>query len=234
MTKEELEKEADKYADDYATPDLDSSFRVYMFEASKEGYLAGAEPREKRIAELEKENANLKIDMDSSCKAWKKLSDEYKKRWKECEKKNAELKSIKDVADLIRLNNSHIVAMAQLNNNNVALRKENAELKHTTSTLRQEKDNSNAHAKAMEIVAKTRTDQLTKAKDIIEDYMIIVKGGNITVCSVPEENRCINVSKLNEQAEQFLKGDGCPDCFCEDCTKEDCGIKKLGLIEVKK
>ena len=45
------------------------------------------------------------------------------------EKENAELKSLKDVADLIRLNNSHIVAMAQLNNNNVALRKENAELK---------------------------------------------------------------------------------------------------------
>ena len=60
MTKEELEKEADKYADGWATPDLDSSFRAYMFEASKEGYLAGAEPREKRIAELERENAELK------------------------------------------------------------------------------------------------------------------------------------------------------------------------------
>lgn len=59
MTKEELEKEADKYADDYATPDLNCSFRANMFEASKEGYLAGAEPREKRIAELEKEIARL-------------------------------------------------------------------------------------------------------------------------------------------------------------------------------
>lgn len=49
-----------------------------------------------------------------------------------------------------------------------------------------------------------KDDQLTKAKDIIKDYMIIVKGGNITACSVPEENRCINVLKLNEQAEQFL------------------------------
>lgn len=46
--------------------------------------------------------------------------------------------------------------------------------------------------------------QLTKAKEIIKDYMIIVKGGNITACSVPEENRCINVLKLNEQAKQFL------------------------------
>lgn len=55
MKREELEKEANKYADDYATPDLDCSFRAYMFEASKEGYLAGAEPREKRIAELEEQ-----------------------------------------------------------------------------------------------------------------------------------------------------------------------------------
>lgn len=45
--------------------------------------------------------------------------------------------------------------------------------------------------------------QLCKAKAIIKDYMIVAD--HITVCSVPEENRCINVLKLNEQAEQFLK-----------------------------
>jgi hypothetical protein len=47
-------------------------------------------------------------------------------------KENAELRNLKDVADLIRLNNSSVVTMAQLNNNNVALRKENAELKAKT------------------------------------------------------------------------------------------------------
>ena len=45
--------------------------------------------------------------------------------------------------------------------------------------------------------------QLCKAKAIIKDYMIVAD--HTTVCSVPEENRCINVLKLNEQAEQFLK-----------------------------
>ena len=60
MTKEELEKEANKYADENATPDLDYSFRVDIFEASKEGYLAGAEPREKRIAELEAQIEKMK------------------------------------------------------------------------------------------------------------------------------------------------------------------------------
>ena len=48
-------------------------------------------------------------------------------------------------------------------------------------------------------------EQLTKAKKIIKDYMIIAKGAHTTVCGVPEENRTIYVLKLNEEAEQFLK-----------------------------
>lgn len=47
--------------------------------------------------------------------------------------------------------------------------------------------------------------QLTKAKEIIKDYLTIVKGSHITVCGVSEENRTINVLKLNEEAEEFLK-----------------------------
>lgn len=46
--------------------------------------------------------------------------------------------------------------------------------------------------------------ELTKAKEIIKDYMTIVKGAHTTVCGVSEENRTINVLKLNEEAEQFL------------------------------
>lgn len=47
--------------------------------------------------------------------------------------------------------------------------------------------------------------QLCKAKAIIKDYKIVAMADHCEVCSVPEENRCINVLKLNEQAEQFLK-----------------------------
>ena len=47
--------------------------------------------------------------------------------------------------------------------------------------------------------------QLIKAKEIIKDYMTIVKGNHTTVCGVPEENRTINVLQLNEEAEQFIK-----------------------------
>lgn len=48
--------------------------------------------------------------------------------------------------------------------------------------------------------------QLTKAKEIIKDYMTIAKGAHTTVCGVSEENRTINVLKLNEEAEQFISG----------------------------
>ena len=50
-------------------------------------------------------------------------------------------------------------------------------------------------------------EQLTKAKEIIKDYMTIAKGSHTTVCGVPEENRTIYVLKLNEEAEQFLNGE---------------------------
>ena len=46
-----------------------------------------------------------------------------------------------------------------------------------------------------------------KAKEIIKDYMTIVKGAHTTVCSVSEENRTINVLKLNKEAEQFLNSE---------------------------
>ena len=50
-------------------------------------------------------------------------------------------------------------------------------------------------------------EQLTKAKEIIKDYMTIAKGSHTTVCGVPEENRTIYVLKLNEEAERFLNGE---------------------------
>ena len=46
--------------------------------------------------------------------------------------------------------------------------------------------------------------ELLKAKEIIKDYMTIVKGAHTTVCGVSEENRTINVLKLNKEAEQFI------------------------------
>lgn len=77
----------------------------------------------------------------------------------------------------------------------ISLEKENAELKHIIATLRQEKDNVSMHAKAMEVVAKTRSDQLIKAKEIIKGLLSFVDSlGNYS-------------GGIFARAEQFLKGE---------------------------
>ena len=52
-----------------------------------------------------------------------------------------------------------------------------------------------------------KNQQLTKAKEIIKDYLTIAKSAHITVCGVPEENRTIYVLQLNEEAEEFLNSE---------------------------
>ena len=79
------------------------------------------------------------------------------------------------------------------------LERENAELKEQCLILA---DCNTCHSTCSEIKK-----QLTKAKEIIKDYMTIVKGAHTTLCGVPEENRTIHVLKLNEKAEQFLNSE---------------------------
>ena len=108
------------------------------------------------------------------------------------------------------------------------LKKENAELKEKISVLLsckncpenkggwvcvKEYENKCLSQKIMHITElkkenaelKKTVIKLTKAKEIIKDYMTIVKGSHTTVCGVSEENRTINVLKLNEEAEQFIR-----------------------------
>ena len=61
MIKEELEKEAEEWVISN-TEIYDDKFGIEckVKPQAEEAYLAGAEPREKRIADLEKENAELK------------------------------------------------------------------------------------------------------------------------------------------------------------------------------
>ena len=81
---------------------------------------------------------------------------------------------------------------------------ENAELKEENKFLKEQclllADGNVCNSTYSEIKK-----QLNKTKEIIKDYMTIVKGSHTTVCGVSEENRTINVLKLNEEAEQFLK-----------------------------
>ena len=116
-------------------------------------------------------------------------------------------------------------AIMEIRTHIAKLEKENAELKEKVSYLEDNlrvarKDRKNLQLKvgkglkefikdcpysALKLYANGYyIEQLTKAKEIIKDYMIIVKGAHTTVCGVPEENRTIYVLKLNEEAEQFL------------------------------
>ena len=61
MTKEELKKEAKIYA----KRKFDEEEQAYLHDIIAQTYFVGAEPREKRIEELEKENAELKADNDA-------------------------------------------------------------------------------------------------------------------------------------------------------------------------
>ena len=103
-----------------------------------------------------------------------------------------EVKEWKDKADLW-------CKTANLKDHNIMinkeLEKENAELKHTIATLRQEKDNVSMHAKAMEVVAKTKSDQLTKAKEIIKLLLWDLRN--------KESDPLIDVNR----AEQFLNSE---------------------------
>ena len=85
---------------------------------------------------------------------------------------------------------------------------ENAELKEQLGDkfMQKQKDKADLVWK-LKTANEQKASQLNKAKEIIKDYMTIVKGAHTTVCGVSEENRTINVLKLNEEAEQFLNGE---------------------------
>ena len=94
MTKKELKKEAIQYAVDYPT----SYGKGYKHKDLRVAYLAGAEPREKRISKLEKENTELKARLI----AINLLTPELEKQSKARKKQLAEAKElIEDIYDLI-------------------------------------------------------------------------------------------------------------------------------------
>ena len=68
MNKEELEKEAEEYAlDTYEMCSYSDLPYASDRRAREQAYIAGAEPREKRIADLEAENEQIK-NSDTLCK----------------------------------------------------------------------------------------------------------------------------------------------------------------------
>ena len=75
MTEEEFEKEARNFASVYAHEyAIDNNFDS-VYQASKEGYKNGAEPREKRINELEAQIEKMKCWCN--CKNYLSCLEEY-------------------------------------------------------------------------------------------------------------------------------------------------------------
>ena len=98
MTKEELEKEAEEYADKHAfRVPYDGSNKFYDdvdFKASKEGYVLGAEPREKQI----------QIDAEQ-IRALQKQNGELTDKVNDLED-NQQMQTISQKAEIMRLGNS--------------------------------------------------------------------------------------------------------------------------------
>ena len=88
MTKEELEKEADKWVkgNTEIIDDEELGMECIKEPQAKEAYLAGAEPREKRIAELE-------ALIHAERKRQEQCDDIHLRKIAELEKENAELKN---------------------------------------------------------------------------------------------------------------------------------------------
>ena len=113
MNKEELKQESKEYADNILKDvncTLGNPRARYINSLDiEEAYQKGAEPREKRITELEKKNERLTVSYETL-----KLHDEEEIGMLKSE--NAELKGLKDVATLIRANNDTVTTLMQLNN----------------------------------------------------------------------------------------------------------------------
>ena len=128
------------------------------------------------------------------------MTEEQKEKYANFLDKVSEILGLNKPVDILRLCAVTDEYLRPIEKHITELEKENAELKEN---YRKRGDIIISLERQLRL--NIHSDKLTKAKEIIKDYMIIVRGGNITICSVPEENRCINVLKLNEQAEQFLK-----------------------------
>lgn len=129
MTKEELEKDyyADRPTEPYSDDDSPNDWANIAHYAEE-----NLEKAFKRIADLEKENAELKEDNDAR-KFAMAMSEKVEKQLRD---ENTELKGIKDVATLIRANNDTVTTLMQLNNMLVSKRQQLTEAKEIIKIMK--------------------------------------------------------------------------------------------------
>ena len=156
MTKEELKQAAEERTKQYMNEHTEKyncestkletdNYNAGLEQGYEEGFQDGAEPREKRIAELEAEVKEWKDKADLWCKT-ANLKDHNIMINKELEKENADLKE--------EINK---IAFARGN-----LEEENAELKEKVNIL----DNCD---RLGDVITEAYKEQLTKAKNLLQN-----------------------------------------------------------------
>ena len=177
MTKEEIKKEAEDYADD--KKHFDRQAQLYIVD----GYLAGAEPREKRISDLETIN--------------KKISNECHKLVGSLEKKQNE--NVELIGKVAFLENDLNNAKAQIEKMKCC---ENCGWYYLQQHWREseeinEKGTSWAHRKSLERENRKLKDQLTKAKNLLAKWVELFK---------PKVGK-IPPTPIQVETEQFLNSE---------------------------
>ena len=182
MTKEELEKENANL----------KALRKYELNVAK-----------LEIEKLEQRNTELIALINAERERQEKCDDVHLRKIAELEKGNAELRNIAEFQQ--SSNKNRYFENKKLKDENTGL-KEKLNIRSCQNCKHNNKscpnDGSCVNYSKWE---RYINPELTKAKEIIKDYLTIIKGSHTTVCGVPEENRTIYVLKLNKEAEQFLK-----------------------------
>ena len=197
--KEELKQEAEEKASiyfdslDYDHGDVsDTPFSDYdVFVAYKKGALDFAEPREKRIAELEAEVKEWKDKADLWCKT-ANLKDHNIMINKELERENAELKAFKEKQ------NQDILILKGLTERQ---REENAELKEQLGDKVMQKLKDKADLVwNLKTANEQKADQLTNAKELLKNLLDVAKFYN----KHRDKGAIMDITPIYD-AEQFLK-----------------------------
>lgn len=206
MTKEEIEH---NHIKEIAEKYIHESWGTYLDLNEVDLVLAGigvakiiSKEKDGRIEELEKENELLK----NRTKDFEEQILGVLIKYEDVYKRFPDLKDARDKAEFILKENAELKEKVSYLEDNLRVARKDREYLQLAVAKGLKEFVKDFPATAIRYLANEKyIEWLTKAKTIIKDYIIIVTGDHTTVCSVPEENRCINVLKLNEQAEQFLK-----------------------------
>ena len=185
MTKEELKQEAEEWLSKNWTPYdfYDTECNVYNDDIKEDlikAYHAGAEPREKQIAELE-----------ATCNKWfEHLKNREEELLNELNNQNA--KYNKQIAELEKDKQYFSDSLDKQIEATYRLDKENAELKGLVNQYKASKCSGISLANRNMIMSV----QLTKAKEIIKEF--------VEWANWQGNSKCPSFKSIQDKAEQFL------------------------------